>query len=77
MRKTIIFAAIAAIALTACNQNVVPAVAEDQQEISINSIALTKGYVEGVNFTETAFDKLHDASAVQADRKLKSLLPRS
>lgn len=70
MRKTIIFAAIAAVAFTACNKDVAPVSAQDQQEISINSIALTKGYVEGTDFTETAFDKLHDASAVQADRKL-------
>lgn len=72
MKKILVFAAMAAtLTLVSCNQK--PGIeipSNAKQELSINTVALTKGYVEGADFLDTPYDKLHDASAVKADRAL-------
>ena len=60
MKKVFVFAAaLAAFALTACNE-VSPKVDEPQQELAlVNAAQVTKGYVEGATFVDSPYDKLH------------------
>lgn len=78
MKKVFAFAAIAALTLGACNQlddKTVIDQAQNGGEISFVALSnanrtQTKGFVEGADFVDTAFDKLRDASATGTDRTM-------
>ncbi len=71
MKKLFIFAAAAAtVLLASCNKEEAKKSSDAiQQEISVTSVALTKGYVEADKFVDTPYDALHPSDN-QTDRTL-------
>lgn len=71
MKKVFVFAAVAALVFSACNEIEDNRPVVEQQEISIVSVgAVTKGYVEGADFVDTPYDALHP-STPGAERTLQ------
>ena len=65
-----LFAATAMIFAASCNKGI-DLGNDSKAELTINSVALTKGYVEAAAFAETPYDKLHeDPAADKVDRKM-------
>ncbi len=64
MKKVFVFAAIAALVFSACNEIDKPAKLDEQmQELSLVSANFaTKGYVEGADFVDTPYDALHPST---------------
>lgn len=63
MKKLFVFAAMAALLLSACNEIEKPIAELQQDEISLVSANFaTKGYVEGADFVDTPYDALHPST---------------